>query len=331
MLRLDPIKLIFGSFVLGFLIWTQSCWAWTTLCGRSYIQGLDKEHEMGVKVLGKGLVHRADKMSVYITVQDKDGEKTLYLQSNYSYKNDPNPQKIGTDEEVDLLTLLGFIHDPYKGTPFNADHLTFFVDPSYLNDPVWGKFQDEMGGTIHVLGPDGQTVKTYAQERKPYKPPALQIFIPPGWVDAKTGSSEYPLNKIPKGLRDAAAQTGCQLFAFNPQGLNGGGMATMTLEEEPIGNGRLVFLKNLSLVSEKMIEKKDPKRQVYEHKAYTMKGKRFFRVIMDRKNPDGSSTRLLQYYFVDGFKGATLTFMTDAKDFQKYSQLFQDSFSKTLE
>jgi hypothetical protein len=323
------LLMVFILFILSGLL--DQSFAWTTLCGRSYIEGLDKEHEMGLKVLGKGLVHQADKMSVYITVQDRGGEKTLYLQSNYSYKNNKNPQKIGTDEEVDLLTLLGFIHDPDKGTPFNADHLTFYVDPRFLNDPVWGKFQDEMGGTIHVLGPDGKTVKTYSQERKPYKPPPLQIFIPPGWVDAKTGSPEFPLSKIPKGLKDAAAQTDCKLFAFDPQGLKGGEMATMTLEEKPLGNGRLMFIASLEKATKEMAESNDPKRKLLENKVYTMKGKMFFRVIVDRKNPDGSSTRLLQYYFVDGYKGATLTFMTDSKNFQKYSRLFQDSFAKTLE
>lgn len=304
--------------------------AGTTRCGRIYIKGFEKEHEMGLKLLGKGAVHKADQMSVYITVQTDKDRKVLYIQSNYYYKKGKFPQKLCTDEEVDLLTLLAFIHDPDKGTPFKADNLTFFVDQSFLKDPIWGKFQDEMGGTIHVLGPDGSITKTYAQKKRFYQPAPLQFFIPAGWVDIKTGSPELPLSKIPQDLKDAANQPGTKLFAFDPKGLKDGPMASMTLEEEPIDKNRLYFIQDLQLASNNMAQKKEPDKQLYEHQPYTIHGKRVFRMLMDRKNPGGTTSRLLEYYFLDGLKAATLTFITDAQHFHEYSKLFQDSAMKTL-
>lgn len=145
------MKLSIRVFLVGLTLAATpfaSSRAETVVCSRSFISGLWTEHERGVSILGKATTSDPDTMSVYITVVSYEGKSMLYAQSNYKPDKGLYPLKVAVDDYVDVNTVLTWIAG-YKPPPaFDAHGITFYVDPSFYRDPVYGKYSSQLTGKV---------------------------------------------------------------------------------------------------------------------------------------------------------------------------------------
>jgi hypothetical protein len=287
-------------------------------CARDYITGLLTEHYKGLSILGNETTPVLETMSVYITIGNYHGKRALYVQSNFQPPQYDRPIKIAVNDAVDLKTALYWI--PYAGrsTPFDTRQVTFYVEPSFFKDPVFGKYKNQIDGKLIVL-----------DERLTASLGIIKPSVPEGWIVIENGVIQNAQTKLPAFYIKLSKKADTKLVAVDPK-ISRDGHAFMIFQEsqgfvrgEPLGEETL----------KKLIEVRQlqTSSKFVEAKIFEVVGKTVLRAVEDTGGSNKTPLMRCVTYLYQNGQNLDIVQGDARKDiFDQFGQTFQNAFLKTI-
>lgn len=311
------LPVILGLILLGSAGPSRAEWV---RCARYFISGFLDEHDKGVSLLGNDTTPDPQKMSVYIAPVSYQYKRALYVQSNYKTPQDTYPIKIAVNDDVDLRTVLSWIPFAGRQTPFDSRGVTFYVEPAFFSDPVYGKYKDQADGKVVVL-PETENTAAPLGTMKP--------IVPQSWVVVQKGVIQNSKTPLPPAFIQMSNEARTKLVAVGP-GSSESGYAFMVFQENPGMAGGLPVTDEMLTRLSKARESGNPS-DVIETKIFAAFGKKILRAVEDREGSgNGPPTRRVTYIYQNG-QDINLIRCSAGKDvFNQFAQIFQDALKQTI-
>ncbi len=310
-----------------YVICDSRIYAGTTFCGRVYIAGFKEDHDRALKIIGLKCVSDPKIMSVYVTVRTVNGQSNLYLQSNYKPNNQTFPDKIWSTDNHDLNYFIFALGNFKEIEPFDRSHVTYFVEPSFFIDSIYGRYKDQLIGRVCVLDDDGNIKERYEKTETSKIPvEGLKPIIPDGWTMVSKGTVQNSSTVLPQSILDASRAAHTLLVAVDSD--PNSEFANVVFEENPQAsqNGYLTD-DGLMKIGEEY--RNGCSCQIVETKVFNAYGRKILRVTQD-KIIENRSLRSVMFFFKNGQDFETVTGTSRIELFGRFGPIFQEAFKQTL-
>ena len=122
---------------------------------------------------------------------------------------------------------------PGKPTAFDTHGVTFYAEPAFINDPVYGRYKDQMNGKVILLKEDttSQIGKGQSADEKNQQG-TMKPAVPEGWIMVKQGVVQNSKIKMPSLFIQLSKGDDVKVIAVDPAGPRSG-YAFHGLQENP--------------------------------------------------------------------------------------------------